>query len=321
MRRRIAVYFSWDRLSEEAAILEVLDNRFLALFEARRIRWPELESLNDSQRFDQGIKGFLDHVFLKNFELFPQLVELWTSHAVPVVHRNSAVGRAFIDRQLLANLDTLVIISFDSQRTRQTAAQEEIEAIRDFLSDPLHAVFVSPHHDIGYVEELIGADQIKCQAAEHAHHGDPAIPPEQRFGGFALSLMAGLGMPIANRFGLRPATGSNGEPAAVDVTSPDRFKLLTGLIGLNEHPHLPHLERLACSSEKLEVLVRQPIDLNVPPHPFTRGGRTHFDAVLQAVPDAVRGCLVVADATLWNSSSGPRHTLEQFWRNVALASW
>jgi hypothetical protein len=36
------------------------------------------------------------------------------------------------------------------------------------------------------------------QAKEHNHHGDSGIPAQQRFGGFALSLMAGLGLPIRN---------------------------------------------------------------------------------------------------------------------------
>jgi hypothetical protein len=35
MRRRIAIYFSWNRATEEAARLGVLENRFPALSTAR----------------------------------------------------------------------------------------------------------------------------------------------------------------------------------------------------------------------------------------------------------------------------------------------
>lgn len=321
MRRRIALYFSWDKTAEASSALTVLDNRFLALFEARRMRWPQLESMQDPVQFDQGIAGFLDHVFLENFQLFGQLAAQWTGHQVPIVHRRSAAGDVPIDATLLSAVDTLIVVSFDSLRTGQVATPAEVAAIRGFLEDSRHAVFVCPHHDIGYADGIGGAERLARQIREHDHHGDPAIPAQQRFGGFALSLMSGLGLPIRNRFGLRPAKEPDGSPSPVEVVSRDRYGLLSGLSTLNLHPHLPHFERLPPSLDRLEVLVRQRIDPSAPAHPFTLGGRSHFDAVLQSTPDAVRGCLVVADATLWNSSSGPRDTLEKLWRNVALGEW
>jgi hypothetical protein len=48
--------------------------------------------------------------------------------------------------------------------------------------------------------------------------------------------------------------------------------------------------------------------LTAPRHPFTLTGRDNFDAMLQAAPDAIRGRLVAADATIWNSTSGPAAT-------------
>jgi hypothetical protein len=39
---------------------------------------------------------------------------------------------------------------------------------------------------------------------EYAHHGDPLVPRQQRFGRYTRSLMKGLGVPVENRFGLRP---------------------------------------------------------------------------------------------------------------------
>ena len=41
---------------------------------------------------------------------------------------------------------------------------------------------------------------------EYAHHGDPLVPRQQRFGKYTRSLMKGLGVPVENRYGLRPAT-------------------------------------------------------------------------------------------------------------------
>jgi hypothetical protein len=89
---------------------------------------------------------------------------------------------------------------------------------------------------MSHTEGMTVQEQLLRQQQEHAHHGDSAIPPEQRFGGFALSLMAGLGMRIRNRFGLRPAP--------FQLSSTDRQGVLTGVAALNAHPHLPHLNAL-----------------------------------------------------------------------------
>lgn len=129
--------------------------------------------------------------------------------------------------------------------------------------------------------------------------------------------MAGLGMPIRNRFGLRPARQPDGSSAPFECASRDRHGILTGVSALNTHPHLPHFERLGDSTSSLEVLVRQPIDTTAPAHPFTQDGRTHFDAVLQSAPGVFRGSLVVADATLWNSNSGSPENLQRIWHNLS----
>ena len=41
---------------------------------------------------------------------------------------------------------------------------------------------------------------------EYAHHRDPLVPRQQRFGQYTRSLMKGLGVPVHNQYGLRPAT-------------------------------------------------------------------------------------------------------------------
>ncbi len=82
------------------------------------------------------------------------------------------------------------------------------------------------------------------------------------------------------------------------------------------HPHLPHFERLGDSMDKLDVLARQPIDLDAPPHPFTAGGRHDFDALLQTKSDVFPGRLLICDTTIWSSTAGGVDSLQRFWRNV-----
>jgi hypothetical protein len=91
-----------------------------------------------------------------------------------------------------------------------------------------------------------------------------------------------------------------------------------GVTTFNLHPHLPHLERLGDSTAKLDVLARQLIDPNAPPHPFTAGGRRDFDAMLQSKPQVFPGRLLICDTTTWSSTVGGIDSLQRFWRNVAL---
>jgi hypothetical protein len=313
------MYFAWDRAAEAAAPLGILDNRFPALFEVRRLFWPQYEVLGDPECYDQGIEGFLEEIFLANFKRFARLAQTWTGYPVQIVHRRSQGGEVLLGAQWLSQIDTLIIISFDGPQSDQKAAAAEVTAIEDFLDDPAHTVFVCPHHDIGDTPDVPAQDADSRRKVEFDHHGDKAIPGRQRFGGFARSLMRGLDLPFENRFGLRPAHSSDGIPAPVEVTSADRRGLLTGVLTLNAHPHLPHFERLEGSRELLEVLVRQRIDPGAPPHPFYTAGHTQFDAMLQATPAVAAGCLIVADATLWNSAAGGMQSIERLWRNVALA--
>jgi len=160
-------------------------------------------------------------------------------------------------------------------------------------------------------------DQERRRKEEFDHHGDVAIPGQQRFGGFARSLMSGLGLPIRNRFGLRPEAAAAGDSARVEIAAEDRHGILFGVQSLNVHPHLPHLERLDGGCDLLEILVKQRVAQIARHHP---SGRTQFDAVLQSTPEFSRSTLIVADATLWSSASGGSQSLERLWRNVALAS-
>jgi hypothetical protein len=157
---------------------------------------------------------------------------------------------------------------------------------------------VCPHHDIGDVPELPHDDRLQRQIADFLHHGDKTIPPQQQFGGFARSLLAGLGVPVENRFGLHPAAEADGSPSPINKeVALHRLQLLQGVDTFNLHWHLPQLERLGDALAKLDVLARQKIDLAAPPHPFTRD-RDNFDALLQSRAEIFAGTLLVNDATL-----------------------
>ncbi len=317
--RQVALYFAWSRPDEVAAPLGILEDRFPALFELRRMFWPRFEQFADPVKFDQGVGGFLDTIQLANFKLFADLAASWTGNPVRRAERRTDGVSCRLDGQFLAGVDTLVVISFDSSRTRQRASDTEIGAIRSFLEDPDHTLFVCPHHDIGNADELPEGERLARRELEFHHHGDPAIPARQCFGDFGISLLNGLGLPVRNRFGLRPAKLPDGSPAPLEIAGAfDRAGLMEGVATFNLHAHLPHFERLGDSVAKLDVLARQPIDPGAPPHPFTMGGRGDFDALLQSKPDVFRGRLLICDTTTWSSTAGGVDSLQRFWRNVAL---
>ena len=200
----------------------------------------------------------------------------------------------------------LVVISLDSIRTGQQASENEIAALREFLEVPGNLLVVAPHHNIGDDPE-----------AEFFHHGDRLIPPQQRFGGFARSILAGLDVPVKNCFGLRPAILPDGDPAPIECHPDlDRLGLLEGVTTFNSHPHLPHLERCGAATENLDVLARQHVEPDAPPHPFTANGRAMFDSLLQSRPGVFRGDLLVGDATLFTSTWRGVESLTRLWTNI-----
>ncbi|MBN3759460.1 hypothetical protein [Burkholderia sp. Ac-20365] len=321
IERHILVYYAWSRPGETGAPLHVIEDRFPTLFESRRMVFPRFHELADTHQFDQSIAGFLDHIMKRNFTAFTDLTAALTGKRAVEIERVANDGAITpLDTRLLDGIDTLIVISFDSQRTAQAAHSDEIEAVRAFLAHPDHLAFVCPHHDIGDVANLPAGEQLPRQIAEFEHHGDRTIPPRQRFGGFARSLLAGLGVPVENRFGLRPAAEADGTPAPVEADAKlDRLGLLLGVTTFNLHAHLPHLERVGEAFDKLDVLARQRIDTNAPPHPFARD-RATFDALLQSRPDAFAGTLLVSDTTLWSSTAGGVDSLRNLWTNVVQRS-
>jgi hypothetical protein len=317
--RNVLMYFPWSRPDEENAPLGSLDNRFGALFELRRLQWPRYEALADTEHFNQGIAGFFDNILLQNYSQFREDMRIRSGNPVRIVERYTSQGKGtLLDRDFLDGVDILIVASFDSQRTGQCPNESEVAAMRDFLDDPGHTLFVCPHHDIGNVEGVLSDEVLRTQEVEFHHHGDIGIPGQQRLGGFAKSLLHELGVPVINRFGLRPAKMLDGAPAPIQINrQADRFNLLQGVKNFHLHPHLPHLEMLGESPQKLDVLVEQFIDLGAPPHPFVEQGRKTFDALLQSKPNVFAGRLLVCDATLWTSTNGGLASLRQFWANAS----
>jgi hypothetical protein len=60
--RRVLLYYSWSRPGEIGAPITIIDDRFPALFELRRIFYPRFEGMSDPECIEQGIAGFLDHI-------------------------------------------------------------------------------------------------------------------------------------------------------------------------------------------------------------------------------------------------------------------
>ncbi len=211
MCRGVLLYFAWSRPGEAEAPLEAIDDRFPALFELRRLFYPRYEPLSDISIYNQGIAGFLDNVQKPNFAAFVKQAEREGGRPVIQVERELEDGTVtLLDEQLLMSVNTVVVISLDSFRTKQRALPSEIEAVRRFLEKPDNLIFICPHHDIGEADRLQNAERAERQLGEYLHHGDKAIPPRQGFGGFARTLLAGLGAPVENRFGLRPAARPDG---------------------------------------------------------------------------------------------------------------
>jgi hypothetical protein len=315
--RKVLLYFAWSRPAETGAPLVVIDDRFPAVFELRRLFYPTFERLSDEGHVDQGIAGFLDHIQKPNFQAFAEQTEALTGHPVVQIERVTDDGAMMPLDGALDGVDSIVVISFDSLRSDQAATAAEVDAIRHFLDNPDHLIFVCPHHDIGEAVGLVEEDRAQRQLAEYRHHGDHAIPPRQGFGGFARTLLAGLGVPVDNRFGLRPAVAPDGAPAPVEIDRTlDELGLLRNVEAFHLHPHLPQLERIGPSTERMEVLARQKIDMTAPPHPFTKGGRSSFDALLQSRPDTFAGKLLVCDTTMFSSTAGGVENLRRFWANM-----
>jgi hypothetical protein len=315
-KRRFSVYWTWSYPWEANRDITELDNRFSTMTEVRRVGWPAFESMEFSEKtFLQGIAGTLE-LFHLSIARFQEVVEGVTGFTVPDYQRIDQAGqKLLIDERILADTDTLMVFGLDHLITEQEAAPEEIEAIKNFLKREGTCLVLSPHHDVGFSENLNQRQQ------EYAHHGDPLVPRQQRFGKYTRSLMKGLGVPVENRFGLRPATIQGTKNQLVPLTKQtdlDKRGWLNGVNTFNFHMHLPHYAVTSDDPNLIHVLAQQPIDMSHP-HPFIEAGNSEFNMFLWMPPTNERpGDILLADSTIFTTLFGGDESLERFWKNLAM---
>jgi hypothetical protein len=313
-QRRFSIYWTWSYPWEANRDVSELDNRLSTMTEVRRVGWPDYEKPEWSERaFLQGIAGTLE-LFHLSMVRFQNVVGDATGQPVAVYQRIDQAGQRLpIDEQVLADTDTLMVFGLDHMITEQEADQEEIEAVRQFLTREGTCLIIGPHHDVGASSDLTERQM------EYAHHGDPLVPRQQRFGRYTRSLMKGLGVPVENRWGLRPArvAGTNQIAPLTAMRDLDRRGWLTGVTTFNFHPHLPHYAVTVDDTKSIHVLARQPIDMSKP-HPFTNAGNREFNAFLWMPPSGTRaGDILLADLTIFTTLFGGDESLDRFWTNIA----
>jgi hypothetical protein len=311
---RFSIYWTWSYPWEANRNIAELDNRFSTMTEVRRVGWPEYESIEYSEKmFLQGIAGTLE-LFHLGLIRFQQAVGEITGHPVAVYQRIDQAGQKQpLDRGVLDDTDTLMVFGLDHLVTEQEATPDEIEAVRAFLTREGTRLVLGPHHDVGVSSDL------KERAMEYAHHGDALVPSQQRFGRYTRSLMKGLGVPVENRYGLRPATikGTTQLQPLITSADLDAKRWLEGVATFNFHPHLPHYAVTTDDPNAIRVLARQPIDLSHP-HPFTEAGHRDFNMFLWMPPGRDRaGDILLADSTIFTTLFGGDENLDRFWKNLA----
>ena len=315
-KRRFTVYWTWSYPWESNRDITEMDNRFSTMTEVRRVLWPAYESIEYSEKmFLQGIAGTLE-LFHLSIVRFQEVIGSITGQPVPDYQRIDQAGQRLpINEQILADTDTLMVFGLDHLVTEQEASAEEIEAIKQFLKRDGTCLVLSPHHDVGSSEDL------NQRQMEYAHHGDPLVPRQQRFGKYTRSLMKGLGVPVENRFGLRPATIKGTKNQLVPLIKHndfDKHHLLEGVNTFNFHMHLPHYAVTTDDSKLIHVLAQQPIDM-AHPHPFIEAGNREFNMFLWMPPNGERaGDILLADSTIFTTLFGGDESLERFWKNLAM---
>jgi hypothetical protein len=316
-RRRVSMYISWSYPAEAGRNPSELDNRFSTMTEVRRVAWPAYEApqWSDPLQFQQGIAGALE-LFFWAWAPFQQFVGETTGHVLPVFQRIDQAGfKLPLDERVLADADTLLVFGLDHMVTEQEATSEEIEALRQFLTREGTCLILGPHHEVGVSEDP------NIRDLEYQHHGDPLVPRQQRFGQYTRSLLQGLGVPVENRYGLRPARvpGTNQLAPLSVARDLDTKGWLQGVTTFNFHMHLPHYALTTDDTTSIHVLARQPIDLSRP-HPFTEAGNREFNMCLWMPASGDRaGDVLLADSTIFSTLFGRDESLERFWKNLMTA--
>ena len=316
--RRVSIYVCWSFPGEANRDTRELDNRFSTMTEVRRVEWPfwETPEWSDPTMFQQGIAGALE-LFFRAWVPFQELVGELTGHVVPVFQRVDQAGyRLPLDERVLDDTDTLFVFGLDHVLTEQEASVDEIDAVRDWLGREGTCLVLGPHHDVGISADMTG------RAMEYAHHGDALVPRQQRFGKYTRSLMAGLGVPIENRYGLRPGVvpGTTRISPLTVNRDLDTRGWLDGVTNFSFHKHLPHYAVTSTNGAHVRVLATQPIDLSKP-HPFTEAGNREFNSFVWMPPAGKRGGeILLADSTVFSTLFGADDSLKRFWKNLATAT-
>src|SRR5215213_5287513 len=316
-QRRVSIYVAWSYPAEAGRNTAELDNRFSTMTEVRRVAWPAYETSewSDPMQFQQGIAGALE-LFFWAFAPFQQFVGEITGQVVPVYQRIDQAGfKLPLDERVLADTDTLLVFGLDHNVTQQEATLAEIEAVNQFLAREGTCLILGPHHEVGVSEDA------QVRNTEYRHHGDRLVPRQQRFGLYTRSLMKGLGIPVENRYGLRPLRDPETKklaPLSINRDL-DTKGWLRGVTTFNFHMHLPHYAVTTDDVDAVHVLARQPIDMSKP-HPFTEAGNTEFNMCLWVPPgDGRAGDVLFSDSTIFSTLFGVDESLQNYWRNIATA--
>jgi hypothetical protein len=314
----VSIYVTWSYPAEANRDVTVMDNRFSTMTEVRRVAWPDYEAApyGDPGTFQQGIAGTLE-LFFRDWQPFQDLMAELSGHPVPIYQRVDQAGRLLpLDDRILSDTDVLLVFGLDHSITEQAPTEEEIEAIRQFLSREGNCLLLGPHHDVG------ASPDMKERAIEYAHHGDPLVPRQQRFARYVRSLMKALDIPVENRYGLRPARAKGSDriaPLSINRDL-DTRGWLAGVTTFNFHKHLPHYALTEADNGNVRVLARQPVDMTTL-HPFTEGGNREFNAFLWLPPSGNRaGDILMADSTIFSTLFGVDESLKRLWTNIATAS-
>lgn len=314
-KRRLSIYWTWSYPWETQRGVETMDNRFSTMTEVRKVGWPIWEKPEyDAASFLQGIAGTLE-LFHRSTLNFQKLAEESTGHPVAVFQRIDQAGfKLPIDERILDDTDTLLVFGLDHLVGEEEALPEEIAAIRKWLKREGTCLMCAPHHDVG------ASKDFKQRQMEYQHHRDALVPRQQRFSQYTRSLMKGLGIPVWNEWGLRPAVipGTKEISPLTAFRDLDKKGLLKDVTSLSLHPHLPHYALTKDAGKNVQVLGRQPIDMERP-HPFTEAGNTEFNCLLWLPPTPQRaGDIVMTDSTHFTVLFGVSESISNFWRNLAL---
>ncbi len=313
-KRRFSIYLAWSYPGEANADIHRAQQ---SLLDNDRGSPRGVAGLRNGSVFASNVHtgdtGTLELFFL-SLQNLQTLVGEVTGYPVAVDQRVDQAGQKLpIDERILADTDTLLVFGLDHMVTEQEAAPEEIAALKDFLKRDGTCLIIGPHHDVG------ASDDPKVRNMEYFHHGDPLVPRQQRFGRYERSLMRGLGVPVENRYGLRPATlpGTTQTVALSTMNDLDRRGWLENVKTFVFHMHLPHYALTDENAKDIHVLARQPVDLSKP-HPFTEAGNREFNMFLWMPPSDERaGDLLLADSTIFLTLFGGDGSLQHFWRNLA----